>query len=41
MNILLTGGTGLIGKVLINNLIDAHSITVLSRDLQRAAKLLK
>lgn len=41
MNVLVTGGTGFIGKALVRRLIEAgHRVTVLSRDPQRAAKSL-
>lgn len=41
MNILITGGTGLIGKQLVNQLLTRnHHITVLTRNTDKAAKLL-
>ncbi|CZF84634.1 MULTISPECIES: TIGR01777 family oxidoreductase [Grimontia] len=39
MNILITGGTGLIGRALINKLED-HDVTVLTRSAKKAASLL-
>jgi uncharacterized protein (TIGR01777 family) len=37
MNILITGGTGLIGRKLVNSLLlDGHQITILTRDPQKA-----
>ncbi len=41
MNLLVTGGTGFIGKRLVRNLfLDNHSVTVLSRDVERAKSVL-
>lgn len=39
MNILITGGTGLIGKALIPRLTE-HNVTVLTRDVKRAGTIL-
>lgn len=42
MNIFITGGTGLIGKALIDKLIErGNNITVLSRNKEKAQKLFK
>ena len=40
MNILITGGSGFIGRYLIDSLIDTHNITVLTRTPDETAKLL-
>ena len=40
MNILITGGTGLIGSTLIKNLGDEHSFTVISRSEAKAKQTL-
>ena len=41
MKILITGGSGLIGKHLVNYFLsEGHSISVLSRDINKASKLL-
>ncbi|MEO3879081.1 TIGR01777 family oxidoreductase [Rheinheimera fenheensis] len=40
MNILLTGGTGLIGSALVKRWLNQHQLWVLSRDCAKAAKLL-
>lgn len=39
-SILITGGTGLIGRALIAKLSQQHALTVLSRDTKRAKRLL-
>ncbi|UJF21098.1 TIGR01777 family oxidoreductase [Shewanella sp. OMA3-2] len=39
MNILITGATGFVGKHLVAKLTD-HPLTILSRDIERAAKVL-
>lgn len=41
MNILIAGGTGLIGSSLIDSLHKAHHITVITRDVARARKTVK
>jgi uncharacterized protein (TIGR01777 family) len=41
MNLLVTGGTGFIGKRLVRNLfLDNHTVTVLTRDVERAKSVL-
>ncbi|OOF14573.1 TIGR01777 family protein [Salinivibrio proteolyticus] len=39
MNILITGGTGLIGKALVAKLQPQHQLTVLSRDKEKVTKI--
>ncbi len=39
-NVLVTGGTGLIGRHLVKKLLSTYSVTVLSRDPARASRLL-
>ncbi|QIR05655.1 TIGR01777 family oxidoreductase [Salinivibrio costicola] len=39
MNILITGGTGLIGKALVAKLQPQHQLTVLSRDKEKVTKV--
>ncbi|MCW8091391.1 TIGR01777 family oxidoreductase [Alteromonas sp. ASW11-130] len=41
MHILITGGTGLIGRHLIKALVGKHDITVLTRNIERASTILK
>ncbi|MCW8107903.1 TIGR01777 family oxidoreductase [Alteromonas ponticola] len=41
MHILITGGTGLIGRHLIKALVSKHDITVLTRNAERASAILK
>ena len=40
MNILITGGTGLIGQALCKALLRQHQLTVVSRDIKRASAIL-
>lgn len=41
MNILITGGTGLIGRALVTKLIeDGHEVTVLTRNPEKAKTIL-
>lgn len=40
MHILITGGTGLIGKALILSLDNTHSVIVLTRNMEKAKRLL-
>ena len=40
MNILMTGGTGLIGSEFIRQFSDEHSFTVVSRNIAKAKELL-
>ncbi len=39
MNILITGGSGLIGRALIHKLAPSHQVTLLTRDVKRAQSL--
>ncbi|WP_435275835.1 TIGR01777 family oxidoreductase [Psychrobium sp. nBUS_13] len=39
MNILITGGSGLIGRALINKLTPSHHVILLTRDIRRAQSL--
>ena len=40
MNILITGGTGLIGKALVKSLSGEHRLTVVTRDITKAKETL-
>ncbi|NMH58882.1 TIGR01777 family oxidoreductase [Alteromonas ponticola] len=41
MHILITGGTGLVGRHLVKALVTKHDITVLTRNAERASTILK